>query len=322
MPTSYEKGRPVSGSLSRPDYVRAGLLALIIALVFGLFHFQGNTTDIRMFSRSALLWMIMRWNDAFFVGMDYSFGWLIPFGTAWLIWRKRGELAEAPKSVSYAGLAIVVMALLLHWLGAKAQQTRLSLMGLVLLTWGIPYYLCGKQVAKLLLFPCSFLILCIPLNFLDSLTFPLRIFATAVATGMLNGLGIAVERSGSAIYSVTGSFQLEFADPCSCIRSIMAMAAMAAVYSHVTQRSLARQWALFLIAIPIPVVGNIVRIIVVTMAFQAFGNEAAMRVHDLSGYIVFIVDTLCLIGLGELLKLDLIEVRERWTRELLSPTSS
>lgn len=310
-----------AGKLTAQDYVRSGFVALIVALVFGIFHFQGNTTDIRMFSRSALVWMVQRWNDTFFSGADYSHGWLIPIAVAALIWRKRGELAAAPKSVSLAGLGVVVFALLLHWLGAKAQQTRVSLMGLAMLTWGIPFYLCGRDVAKLLLFPCSLLVMCIPLNFLDSLTFPLRIFATGVATGMLNGLGVEVERSGSAIYSVAGGFQLDVADPCSGIRSIMAMAAMAAVYSHLTQKTLVKQWALFLLAIPIPVIGNIARIIVVTIVFQAFGNEAAMRVHDWSGYIVFIVDTLCMIALGELIKLDLVEVREKWKRELLSPIS-
>ncbi len=309
--------------LTTQDYIRAGLAAIIVALVFGIFHFQGNTTDIRMFGRSALLWMVQRWNDTFFSGADYSHGWLIPIAAAYLVWRKRDELAAAPKSVALAGLAVVVAGLLMHWVGAKAQQTRVSLFGLLVVMWGIPYYLYGRDVARLLLFPCSFLILCIPLNFLDSMTFPLRIFATVISTGLLNGLGVSVERSGSAIFStMEGGMQLDVADPCSGIRSIMAMAAMAAFYSHVTQRSLGRQWALFLIALPIPVIGNIVRIITVAITYQAFGSELAMKVHDASGYIVFAVDTLCLIAVGELLKLDLSEVSEKWKRELLSPISS
>ena len=309
--------------LTTQDYVRAGLMAVIVALVFGIFHFQGNTTDIRMFGRSALMWMVQRWNDTFFSGADYSHGWLIPIAAAWLVWRKRDELASAPKSTALAGLAVVVVGLLMHWVGAKAQQTRVSLFGLLVVMWGIPYYLHGRDVARILLFPCSFLILCIPLNFLDSMTFPLRIFATVVSTGLLNGLGVSVERSGSAIYStMEGGMQLDVADPCSGIRSIMAMAAMAAFYSHVTQRTLGKQWALFLIALPIPVIGNIVRIITVAITYQAFGNELAMKVHDASGYIVFAVDTLCLIAVGELLKLNLSEATEKWKRELLSPISS
>jgi exosortase len=309
--------------LTRQDLIKAGLIGIIVALVFAIFHFQGNTTDVRMFSRSALVWMISRWNDAFSTAADYSYAWLIPFGAIWLLWQKRGELVAAPKSTSYAGLAVVVFALLLHWLGAKAQQTRLSLIGLDLLLWGIPYYLCGRHVARLILFPCAFLMLCVPLNFLDSLTFPLRIFATTVSTGLLNGLGIAVQRSGSAIYStVEGLFQLDVADPCSGIRSIMAMAAMAAIYSHLTQKTLFKQWLLFLLSLPIPVIGNIARIISIAMAYQVFGPEMGERVHEASGYIVFVVDTLCMIALGQALRLNFSEVRERWKQELLSPTLS
>ena len=128
-------------ALSRDDMVKAGLWATIVALVYVLFHFQGNTTDIVAFGRSAILWMVNHWNDD--SGNDYSYGWLIPFGSLAVIWLNRDELLRAPRAVSRAGMAVLVLALLLHWLGAKAQQTRLSLMALVLLTWAVPFYFCG-----------------------------------------------------------------------------------------------------------------------------------------------------------------------------------
>ena len=309
--------------LTTQDYIRAGLTAIIVALVFGIFHFQGNTTDIRMFSRSALVWMMERWNDAFFVGADYSHGWLIPIATTWLIWRKRRELAAAQKSISGWGLAVVVFALLLHWLGAKSQQTRVSLMGLVLLSWGIPYYLYGRHVARLLLFPCSILLFCIPFNFLDSFTFPLRIFATKVSVGFLNGLGISVERSGSAIQSTAqGGFQLEVADPCSGIRSLIAMAAITAVYAHLSQPTLIKKWILFFASVPLAVIGNIARIIVIAILAEAFGQQIVQTVHDISNFIIFPVAVLCMFGLGSLMNLDFGKLREKWKRELLSPISS
>lgn len=308
-------------ALSREELIKIGLVSVIIALAFVLFHFQGNTTDIRAFGRSALMWMIDRWNDDDGTG-DYSHGWLVPFVSAAVVWLKRRELAAAPKSVSTIGLSLVVFALLCHWLGAKAQQTRLSLFGLVLLTWAIPFYFYGWKTAKLLIFPCSYLIFCIPMNFLESITFPLRIFATIISTAMLNGLGIAAERSGSAIYSMAaGGFSFDVADPCSGIRSLLALTALTAVYAYFTQRTLLRKWLLFLSSIPLAIIGNIARIVVVAIVAEAFGEQLALGLfHDYSGYVVFSVAIGLMLGIGSLLNMNLRELRERWKNALLSPT--
>lgn len=308
-------------ALSREDLIRIGLVSIMVAMTFVLFHFQGNTTDVRAFGRSALMWMIDRWNDDDGTG-DYSHGWLVPFVSAAVIWLKRRELAAAPKSVSAIGLSLVVVALLCHWLGAKAQQTRLSLFGLVLLTWAIPFYFYGWKTAKLLIFPCSYLIFCIPMNFLESITFPLRIFATIISTAMLNGLGIAAERSGSAIYSMAaGGFSFDVADPCSGIRSLLALTALTAVYAYFTQKTLLRKWLLFLSSIPLAIIGNIARIVVVAIVAEAFGEQLALGLfHDYSGYVVFSVAIGLMLGIGALLNMNLQELRERWKHALLNPT--
>lgn len=62
-------------SLTRDEVARIALASLIVGLGFILFHFQGNTTDIRAFGRSAILWMVERWAD---IGIDMSHGWMIP----------------------------------------------------------------------------------------------------------------------------------------------------------------------------------------------------------------------------------------------------
>ena len=309
--------------LEKSDLVRLGLWAAIVGLTFVLFHFQGNTTDLTHFGRSALLWMVGYWNNAAaFGGSDYSHGWLIPFGSLFLVWVRRNELREAPRNISYAGLAVVVFALLLHWLGAKSQQTRLSLLGLVMMTWALPYYFCGWRVAKLLLLPCSFLIFCIPLNFLEDMTQPLRIVASGCSTVLLNGLGCHVERVGTMIQSVgSEAIKLEVADACSGIRSLLALGALTSFYGSLTQKTLLKKWLLFLSAIPLAVIGNIVRITSVGLISQAFGQEIGKFAHEYNGYIVFAVALGLMLMVGNFLNMDFQEARQRWRQTLLSPTS-
>lgn len=308
-------------AVSPPQAMRLGLTAVIIGLLYVLFHLQGNTTDIRMYGRSAILWMIQRWQDG---SGDFSHGWLVPFVSLWAAWYRRDDLRAAKKRVSGWGLTVVILGLFMHWLGAKAQQVRLSLMGLITVIWGIPFYLFGWDVARHLIFPASFLIFCIPLNFLDSLTFPLRMIVTIVSTHLLNGLGIPVRRSGSAILSaIEGGFQLDVADPCSGLRSILALTAVTAVYAFLTQRTLIRKWILFCAAVPLAVIGNIARITTVAMMAQAFGQEiAAGLYHDYSGFIFFPVSLSLMVFVGWLLDRDPREVWVRWRTALLSPISS
>jgi exosortase len=306
--------------LPKDTVIRLGLVSLMVGFVFVLFHLQGNTTDIRSYGRSAILWMVRRWNET---GGDFSHGWLIPFVSFGIVWYKRRDLEAAPKQVSQAGLYVVILGLLLHWLGVKGEQPRLSLMALIVLTWGVPFYLFGWQVAKLLLFPCSYLIFCIPLNFLDSLTFPLRMFVTVVATSILNGLGIAAERSGSAIYSLAaGGFNFDVADPCSGLRSLLAMTALTAVYAYLTQKTLLKQWILFLSSIPLAIIGNVARITTVALVAAAFGDKLALGLyHDYSGYVVFSVAIALMVGVGHILSIDYQQAWCRWKQQLLSPTS-
>ncbi len=287
-------------TLNGADLVRALLIAVVVGLIFGMFHYQGNTLDVKVFGRSALAWMVERWTDDIEYGGDYSHGWLIPLLSIFVVWHRRKQFAAASKRVSMAGLMVVILSLLLHWLGAKAQQTRLSLFALVGLSWGIPYYLYGWQVARLLIFPCAYLIFCIPFNFLDSVTHPLRIFATEASAFLLNGIGIGVEASGARLHSLTpGGFDLDVADACSGIRSLTAITALTAIYANITQRVIWKQWVIFALSIPLAIIGNIVRVFTTGIVAEMFGTTTAMHLyHDFSGFIIFMVVFILLITTG------------------------
>ena len=59
-----------------------------------------------------------------------------------------------------------------------------------------------------------------------------------------------------------------------------------------------------------------------TIVAEAFGEKLALGLyHDYSGYVVFSVAIGLMIGLGSLLNLNFMELRERWKYALLSPTS-
>lgn len=298
---------------------RIAMISLVIGLIFFIFHFQGNTTDVGTFDRSVLKWTTALWQ---LEEGETSHGWLIPLVSLFMVWYHRRALRDAPKKTSWAGLGVFVLALLLHWLGAKAQQTRLSLFALILMTWGIPFYLFGWPTAKILMFPCAYLIFCIPMNFLDTLTFPLRIVMTILTTGILNGIGLQAVRSGTAIHCESVGFDFDVADPCSGLRSLLAMTAITAAYAYFTQRTWWRKWLLFLCSIPLAIVGNLMRILTIALVAGSIGQKVATGIyHDYSSYIFFPIAIALMLAVGHALNLDYRKEWTIWKQKLLSPIS-
>ena len=142
-------------------------------------------------------------------------------------------------------------------------------------------------------------------------------FATTVSTATLNFFGMDVYQVGTSIISRLGRFQpLGVEDPCSGIRSMVALMALTSLYGYVTMDRVWKKWLLFFSSIPLAVLGNLARITTIAFVAQGFGQELAMRIyHDYTGYIFFSLAILCMIGLGASLNVHYRELIYRWTQE-------
>lgn len=304
------------GALSKNELITIGLSSVVIGLLYVLFHLLGNTVE-NVNSRSAFTWMIARWGDKESFGADYSHGYLIPFVSLGVIWYKRKDYFAASKKVCRWGLMVIVTALFLHWIGAKMQQTRISLISLILLIWGVPFYFFGWEIAKLLIFPCSYLIFCVPLNFLDALSGPLQSIAVKMGYSHIHALGIECEKIGNMLISPYFSLNVEKA--CSGLRSLLAMTALTAVYAFFTQSTWWKKWILFLASIPIAVLGNVGRIDSIAIYAITSGQEFAAGVHhDWAGYVFFAVGISLMVAFGKLLELNYRERYISWKETYLN----
>ena len=64
----------------------------------------------------------------------------------------------------------------------------------------------------MLIFPCAYLLLMVPLTFLDGITVPMQVLMTTFSTGVLKGMGIDVLANGVDIYlGAVPDFRLEVA---------------------------------------------------------------------------------------------------------------
>ncbi len=247
--------------------------------------------------RETLNWMAWVFRDE---QQDMGHGWLVPLFSLYLVWQRREQVRRACAAPSWAGVLLVLPGLLLAWVGSRGDQVRISQFAMIWLLWAVPYALWGRRLAVLLTFPAVYLLFTVPMAFLDFFTVRLRLLAAAVAAVVLNGVGIAVVRTGTGLHSpVSGGFNLDVADPCSGLRSLFAMTAIGAAYAYLTQQTRWQRWLLFVCAVPLAVIGNVIRIFLIAVVARFFGQQAATGFyHDYSGYVVFVVAVLLLMQVG------------------------
>ncbi|MDB6174711.1 MAG: eight transrane protein EpsH [Chthoniobacteraceae bacterium] len=231
-----------------------------------------------------------------------------------LLWYHRNKLAAAPKQPSNAGLWLIGAGLLSFVLSVRALQPRLAVFALPLLVLGIVWFLWGKQVARVCLFPCVFLLFMIPIGGLVQGTVSLQLLVSSVCNVLASIVGVKIEASGTTIRSLDGSFNFEIAEGCSGIRSLMAMITLTALYVHFTQREIWKKIVVFGGSIIFAVIGNIGRIFTVILVARFISPKLAGGIyHDYSGFIFFPIAVAAMVSFGNVVNLNF--------RELLDPRS-
>jgi exosortase len=260
-----------------------GLLFVLLAAWLALFQFLGNSTLGYISTPSLLSWMWAGYvsaNDE--GGRDDSHGKLIPFLVLALFWWKRKRLLALELQTWWPGLLMVALALVVHLLGYMVQQPRISIVALFLGIYGLMGLAWGPQWLRESFFPFVLFAFCVPLGWSAvSITFPLRLLVCRVVE-VVSGyvLQIDILREGTRLFNPTGHYQYEVAAACSGIRSLFATFAVAIVYAMLGFRSWWRRGVLIASAVPLAVLGNIVRMLSIVIAAEIWGQSAGDYVHE------------------------------------------
>ncbi len=246
------------------------------------------------------IWMIDRWTVA---ETYYSHAFLIPIISIFLIWKKRSDLFKIkiePDKLGwvffYAGLLTHIVSALLHIYFSSGFSLILILIGVVLLCF-------GKNFLRRLLFPILFLIFMIPLPLFSiaNLSFKLKILASGIATTILNSIGIRAVKQGSTI--LTSRSYLVVEDPCSGIRSLIALIALGSLMTYLSKFSRAKKVILFFSTVPIAISSNIFRIVSLSLVSEIYGQKFASGIfHNVTGVLVFVFTFLGLLILEKLME--------------------
>ena len=285
--------------------------AVLVLLLFAVPYAQGYIGGRVTLAHSLRsLWGNEQWQHC----------WLVLPAIGIILYAQRKQLACLTEQSTPWGLPVLILAFAIYWAGYRVENYYLGFLSVHLMVGGLMLWLGGWNWLRALAFAYGFLVFVWPLYFLEnSITFPLRMTMAKASAGILNLLGVPVSVHGTGIVSASDPliglaagerFRVDVADPCSGIRSLFALIMIAALCGHFTLKAWWQKGILVASSIPLAMLGNLARILMLTFGIMTMGPEIAIGkepltdpswFHMLAGYLVFAVALGGTIGMGLLL---------------------
>jgi len=241
------------------------------------------------------------WTDS-----DYSHGFIVVIFAGYLLWRSREQWKQTEVRPSVAGLLWIAVAMATLILGTFGAELFLARVSFVLLLGGLVVYFLGWKMLRAVAAPWAVLFLMIPLPVIvfNEIALPLQFLASKLAGNTLDLLGVPALREGNVI--TLPSISLNVVEACSGIRSLMALITLAIFYGLLTEKRVWVRTLLVVLAIPLAVGINSLRIVGSGLLGQNFGKEYAEGFfHEFSGLVVFAATLVALVLLHALTNLGL-----------------
>lgn len=242
-----------------------------------------------------MLWLWSRWTMTIWYN---AHGILIMLVVIYLV---RGELynqRSLARSSSSLGFAILIPALVIHMMDARIHSQLLSAAALFLSLPGLSLLFLGVERTKSILFLLfvMFLTLPIPLVFTESIHLALRYIATDSVAWLLPIFGEPVFAKGTLLVIPNGSLQV--ADACSGFSILYATVTVAILAAYFCSDN-RRRVIILIIAVPLAIGVNIVRVLLLALLVQWFGLDVLKTsAHEISGLLTFAVALPIIFWLG------------------------
>lgn len=224
-------------------------------------------------------------------GGYYSHGPLVPFVAAWMLYSRKEDLLTIPCRTNWLGLLVLLFCSLIYLVSTLCHMYPPKYVAFVLYLLGFNLLFFGARMVRATLLPWAFLFFMVPLpdGLIDLITYKLRISVTAVAVAMTEPLNWYVVKSGNYIFFPNGD-TLVVGDICAGLRSIISLLALGAVFAFLSRLSPLGSIILFILSAPVAIITNILRIFVLIVIAHFWGSSVASgRVHDISGWAIFVV---------------------------------
>lgn len=251
--------------------------SLLFAIFLAIFLFQDG-----------LAYMVGAWNGQ----EEYSYGYLIPFISLFLIWQKKDVLQAIPFSGAWAGTWLTLAGVSFFLLGQLGAAYSIIQYSFVVVLFGLALAFTGWRGFRVIFVPLLFLAFMVPLpGFINQgLSNSLQLISSQLGVAVVRFCGITVYLEGNVID--LGTYKLEVAEACNGLRYLFPLMTFGLIAAYFFKVALWKRVLLFLSAIPITIIINSIRIGLIGVTVEYWGPSMAEGLlHDFEGWVMFMVCT-------------------------------
>jgi exosortase len=234
--------------------------------------------------------------------LDYTHSYFILPVSLWLIWRKRDAIKEGIQNIergkNLSGFTVLLFGIFMFVFGSRFDYASVIAFSLILVLFGLIYFLYGRDMVKILSFPILYLLLLVPppMGIIDSITLPMRYGISNLAEQVLYFFNYPITREGLLL--TIGYNDIFMGQPCSGFRSLITLLSLGLVYVYISKSTIPKKFLLTAFIVPLALLGNLVRVITLCLITFHFGEKAGQGFfHNFSGIVMFIITILGLMGL-------------------------
>lgn len=221
----------------------------------------------------------------------------------WALWREQrpGGVEKKPGNpiLSVLLLGITLSIFTVARITGVLEIEAFAMYGAVL---SAAYLIFGSAVLRAVWFPLVYLAFTLPPpdTVVAMVTQPIKIAISSWVVSFLAAVGYPVASSGVTIQ--IGQYQLLVAAACAGLNSIVTLTALCLFYVYLRHRSNVIAFIVIaLAAIPVAIISNFVRVLVLVLVTYHFGDAMAQGfVHDFAGLLMFAVALVTIFGVDKL----------------------
>jgi exosortase D (VPLPA-CTERM-specific) len=220
---------------------------------------------------------------------EYSYAFLVPVLSAWLIWTRRDSLPAAMGRPEPLAPVLMLIAMAMNAVGELSATYIFSQWSLVLAIAALILSAGGRSLFRATWVPVVFLLFAIPAPYFIAsiMSIKLQLISSALGASFIRTLGIPVFLEGNIID--LGAYKLQVADACSGLRYLYPLLSLSFVVAYFFQVPLWKRAVVVVSSIPIAIALNGLRIGLVGVTVAIWGNRATDQfLHLTEGGIVFL----------------------------------
>ena len=223
----------------------------------------------------------------------YSYGFLIPCISLYLIWVRRERLSRIQFHPNYIGGSIVlIFGLFMLLTGHAGSVMTIQEISLIVTITGVVLLLLGRGFLKALWLPIAYLLLMLPVwdIFTDKLHFPFQNFAANIGVILMQSIGISANLHG--VFIELPNVTLEVARACSGVNYLIAVIAIGIPLAHLFLKGWPKKVLLVCSSVIIAILANGLRVALIgTLSYYGLSGDGDIHgpLHILQGLFVSMI---------------------------------